>query len=95
MKNEEASQVSRLEEEVRALKQKLLAQQQQQSQLQTASTSSLSSPANAAGGAGAGGDGGNSYHGDGGGDRLVLVVRKRRTLLDGGILEIVDGQRLS
>ncbi|CAM9798826.1 unnamed protein product [Ectocarpus sp. 4 AP-2014] len=39
VKNEEASQVSRLEEEVRALKQKLLAHEQQ-----TASMTSLSSP---------------------------------------------------
>lgn len=38
VKNEEASQVSRLEEEIRALKQKLA------SQMQTASTSSISSP---------------------------------------------------
>eukprot|EP00903_Cladosiphon_okamuranus_P015598 g14403.t1 len=74
VKNEEASQVSRLEEEVRALKQKLLAQQKQQSQQQAASASSLSLPANVAAAAGGGGDGANSDYGGGGGDRYKQQI---------------------
>lgn len=93
MKNEEASQVSRLEEEIRALKQKLIAQQQ------TASTSSLSSPSATHGASEAGragdngevaagdgqGDGGgregrSGDHGGGGGDRLVLCGQTDRWL---------------
>lgn len=77
MKNEEASQVSRLEEEVRALKQKLLAHEQQ-----TASMASLSSPPPSAPAGGNGGDtkdnsdtsaataGEGVAGGSGGGDRL-------------------------
>ncbi|CAN0224169.1 unnamed protein product [Ectocarpus sp. 12 AP-2014] len=78
VKNEEASQVSRLEEEVRALKQKLLAHEQQ-----TASMASLSSPPPSAH---AGGDGGDSNDtsaataregvagGNGGGDRYKQQI---------------------
>ncbi len=56
VKNEEASQVSRLEEEIRALKQKLLQQQQlQQQQQQEQTAASAFSPALPAGGGGGGG----------------------------------------
>ncbi|CAM9934440.1 unnamed protein product, partial [Laminaria digitata] len=62
VKNEEASQVSRLEEEIKALKQKLLAQQGAAS-----SPSSLPSPSSAA--ASMGGEGGHAAGGAEGGGR--------------------------
>ncbi|CAM9812948.1 unnamed protein product [Ectocarpus fasciculatus] len=81
VKNEEASQVSRLEEEVRALKQKLLAHEQQ-----TASVASLSSPLPSAPAGGRGGDsndnndtsattaGEGGAGGSGGGDRYKQQI---------------------
>ncbi|CAN0569881.1 unnamed protein product, partial [Ectocarpus sp. 12 AP-2014] len=78
VKNEEASQVSRLEEEVRALKQKLLAHEQQ-----TASMASLSSPPPSTPAGGNGGDSNDTSAatagegvagGNGGGDRYKQQI---------------------